>query len=636
MTRIPRVLATVTRHADKADADGRRAVQDALDRRGLRAEARLVDSAVRLAWTLDPEPSVTVVIPTRHSRALVGRALEGLRATDYHAFEVRVIDSGERSPENDAGTQRVSATSRCASAGGRAVQLLGRQQPRRPAINGRGAGLPERRHRGRGSRPGCAELVGWATQPGVGLAGLQLLDARRRDPARRRGARHGGFADHSFRACGPGTDTLLGSTDLVPQRARGHGRLPCGAPRAVRALGGFDERFLLCGSDVALGLDGRHRRLSQRLLAFDARSATSNRPPAASTSREDFYTSYWRYQPWLRGGDPYFSPSLSLGARIRTARRRRADRGGARRPGRLGGDRVFRQRSDAAESDMLADLAAAEPPTSRGARVSTRERGAGSDVRTVTGLSPTSTARSTAASTPRCGSPTSSPAITGSRTSSSSRSSAPRTLRPLRASPPLFRASPTAPSSFCRRRAERDRRFAAGRRRDRDPVAHRLPGGAHLRRPRAFYLVQDFEPGFYPAGTITRSPRRPTGSASTGSATPSTASASTSDATGARGVVHAGRRPTRLPRRGRPERDAGRRSTVFIYARPGHWRNCWELASLALGELKERLGDDVRIVTAGSWATPDDRLGRGASSIWACSTTAPPASSTAAATSAWR
>src|ERR1700736_2062579 len=27
---------------------------------------------------------------------------------------------------------------------------------------------------------------------------------------------------------------------------------------------------------------------------------------------EDFYASYWVYQPWLRGGDPYYSPELSL------------------------------------------------------------------------------------------------------------------------------------------------------------------------------------------------------------------------------------------------------------------------------------------------------------------------------------
>ena len=52
-------------------------------------------------------------------------------------------------------------------------------------------------------------------------------------------------------------------------------------------------------------------------------------------------------------------------------------------------------------------------------------------------------------------------------------------------------------------------------------------------------------------------------------------------------------------------RHRGRRApvTVFVYARPGHWRNCWEMASLALEELKRRLGDGVRIVTAGAWAT---------------------------------
>jgi glycosyltransferase involved in cell wall biosynthesis len=47
-----------------------------------------------------------------------------------------------------------------------------------------------------------------------------------------------------------------------------------------------------------------------------------------------------------------------------------------------------------------------------------------------------------------------------------------------------------------------------------------------------------------------------------------------------------------------------------VYARPGHFRNCWEMAELALEELKERLGDRIRIVTAGSWAYSRD-LGSG-------------------------
>ncbi len=48
---------------------------------------------------------------------------------------------------------------------------------------------------------------------------------------------------------------------------------------------------------------------------------------------------------------------------------------------------------------------------------------------------------------------------------------------------------------------------------------------------------------------------------------------------------------------------------MFVYARPGHFRNCWELASIALEQLKQRLGDRVTIITAGSWAYGDNDHG---------------------------
>jgi glycosyltransferase involved in cell wall biosynthesis len=58
--------------------------------------------------------------------------------------------------------------------------------------------------------------------------------------------------------------------------------------------------------------------------------------------------------------------------------------------------------------------------------------------------------------------------------------------------------------------------------------------------------------------------------------------------------------------RGRAESDPAAPPNLFVYARPGHWRNCWELASVALEELKRRLGDRIRIVSAGSWAMPGE------------------------------
>jgi len=125
---------------------------------------------------------------------------------------------------------------------------------------------------------------------------------------------------------------------------------------------------------------------------------------------------------------------------------------------------------------------------------------------------------------------------------------------------------------------------------------------------RKFYLVQDFEPIFYPAGTMyalaeesyrlglygicnTANLRAIYTRRYGGTAMSFQPAVDTS-------VFHA---------RGRVERDPGIPPTLFVYARPGHWRNCWELASVALDEVKRRLGDRIRIVSAGSWAIPEDR-----------------------------
>jgi O-antigen biosynthesis protein len=56
-------------------------------------------------------------------------------------------------------------------------------------------------------------------------------------------------------------------------------------------------------------------------------------------------------------------------------------------------------------------------------------------------------------------------------------------------------------------------------------------------------------------------------------------------------------------------RPAQRAATLFVYGRPGHWRNCWELASIALEEVKRQLGSRIRIVTAGSWASAGSDTG---------------------------
>ena len=128
---------------------------------------------------------------------------------------------------------------------------------------------------------------------------------------------------------------------------------------------------------------------------------------------------------------------------------------------------------------------------------------------------------------------------------------------------------------------------------------------------RRMYLIQDYEPVFYPGGSNYALAQQTYRLGLDGICNTRHMLDLYRDHFDGHGVAFMPAvDPTVFHARDRPARRGQDPVTVFIYARPGVWRNCWELADLALSQLKRRLGDRVRIVTAGSWARPDD-LGRG-------------------------
>ena len=152
------------------------------------------------------------------------------------------------------------------------------------------------------------------------MVGAQLLDEEGR-------IQHGGvvvgmhgFADHLFAGMEPGSNSLVGPTgwyrNLLALTAAGI------AVRRDRfdEFGGFDERFVLCGSDVVLGLDavlaGRRNVCTPFAGVRHLEVPLRERPFPGP----DFFASYWRYQAWLFGGDPQWSPSLSLEHGVPTLR----------------------------------------------------------------------------------------------------------------------------------------------------------------------------------------------------------------------------------------------------------------------------------------------------------------------------
>ncbi len=122
--------------------------------------------------------------------------------------------------------------------------------------------------------------------------------------------------------------------------------------------------------------------------------------------------------------------------------------------------------------------------------------------------------------------------------------------------------------------------------------------------PRKFYLVQDYEPSFYPASTLfamteqtyklglygicnTRSMFDIYSAGYGGTATWFEPAVD-------RSIYHA---------EGRRQRGDDEPVTIFAYARD-HFRNCWELVFAALSEIKRRHGDHVRIIAAGAKYLP--------------------------------
>ncbi len=610
--RIPRVLNHLHRRPSVSASAGAAIVSDALRDAGREAQVVPFGSAVRVLWPLENPPHVTVIIPTRHNVAMMQNCLPTLMATDYPSFDVLVVDNGGRTPESEQWYVD--------NRGDLDLEVIWWDEEFNysrvnnvAAQHARGEVLLFLNDDTEAVDPDwMREMVSWTQQPDIGLVGLQLVEGQGR-------IQHGGvvigvngFADHLFIGLEPHTDTIFGSTDWYRNTLSVTGACVAVRRDLFEQIGGFDERFVLCGSDVVLGLDTKFLGLRNLVTPMVRVKHLESVTRGTSVPSGDFFASYWRYQKYLRGGDPYFSPQLSnrTGAPQLS---RRNEIPAVETVGPLLGRNFtpFRQSSTRHESDMLARSCRADQQL----------------VESVRALHASSLGRQEVESInwyfPDIDSPFYGGINTALRMADHLRST-----RGVRSSfviqgdrnPEFFRSALAAafPSLV-----DSALYFLRG---PDDPDLHEIPPAdvsiatlwvtaytvARVTNTRRkFYLIQDFEPSFYPAGT-------------------NYALCEESYLLGLYGLCNTQRLLDIVTRdycttggafmpavdqsvfhdRNRRPLDHDGPATVFMYARPGHWRNCWEIAEPALTEVKRRFGSGVRIVTAGSWATPDD-LGMG-------------------------
>ncbi len=320
---VPRVLYHWRRHAGSTAASHgakagvgsaqTRSLDRHFARRDLPAQAEIdAQARIRIRWRWPSRPRVSIVIPTKDKVELLRRALRSILArSSYPNYEILVIDTGSREDATFAYYEELRGEPR--------VRLLTYELPFNwSAVNNVGAAatggevLVFLNNDVEVIAPDWLdELVGWALHPQIGPVGALLL--RENGLVQHAGIALGlgGFADHPF-------------ADEPPETGNAHGTplwyrdylAVTGACMAVRRAvydqaGGFDEAFILCGSDVAFCLEAR--RLGYRTVytpyarLYHLESATrgSAIPPS------DFAVSFAYYRHYLRAGDPYLSPNLS-------------------------------------------------------------------------------------------------------------------------------------------------------------------------------------------------------------------------------------------------------------------------------------------------------------------------------------
>ncbi len=609
--RLPAVLQTLTRRNDKVESRHRELVERRLARDDWPAGAEVDPHGIAMnpVWNPEHVVSVTIVIATRHNRELLEGALDLIRSANHPALELIVVDNGGRSDDNEAWYRTHAADLR--------PRIIWWDEPfNYSAVNNRAAaraGGEVLVFLNDDTSPGhpswLDNLCGWALRPGIGVVGLQLID----DDGL---IQHGGvvmgmtgLAGHLFQGMAPDSDSLLGPTGWTRNTVAVTGACLAVRRSVFEEIGGFDERLELCGSDVVLGLRARQAGYRNVVSAATPVGHRESATRGREVPENDVFASYWAYQRWLMCGDPYFSPNLSL-AHPEPVLHCEENPGVLKRLTTMLGRpmEVFHQRNDPGEAHALALVSQADRDLTEAVHRGHRDVRGRREVETVNWFVPEfqnpfyggihTVFRLADHLAINHGVENRFMVMTGPVDHDERwyRSGIAAAFESLADSSIVYHDSfafdpdDVPPADAALATMWPTAYFAA-----------RTPG-----QTRRFYLIQDYEPMFYPAGTLY-------------------ALAEHSYRMGLYGLCNTGHladvyreRYRGVARhfwpavddsifhsRGRMDPDPDRPVTVFVYARPGHLRNCWELAARAVLLVKEALADDVRIVTAGSWAFPE-------------------------------
>ncbi len=314
-THVPSVLVTSagpSRAADLVPEQGERSLSGFFERQGVAVEIDRRQTSFQVRFVPPRQPLVSIIVPFKDKPDLLRQLLKSIAGTSYENYELLLVSNQSTEPETDALLRSITDPR---------VRVSKWDHPfSYTAINNDAA----RQAKGElllflnndievSETRWLTDLVGRVLQPGVGVVGARLLFPDR--TLQHVGVVVGmsGYADHVMSGQpDDGRLTVAGSADWAREWSAVTSACMLISRADFEAAGGFDERFKLCGGDVDLCL--RVREQGKQVVYAAEATLIHHESATRGTSvipRNDFVESLRAYRRVL-GADPFYPSLLSL------------------------------------------------------------------------------------------------------------------------------------------------------------------------------------------------------------------------------------------------------------------------------------------------------------------------------------
>lgn len=285
-----------------------------LKRLGKSFELILIPPGIwRIKWTITDKTKISIIIPTRDNITKLRPCVDSiLNKSSYQNFEIIIIDTGSKEPESLKYYNELSRNSK--------INILNYNKLfNYSAVNN----LGEKHSTGEIllflnddteviTSDWLEEMAGWIQQEEIAIVGAKLLKPD--NTIQHAGVILGlqGFAGHPFAGANENYNGPFGSTEWYRDYLAVTGACMMIRKKVFEEAGGFNESFILMGSDVELCLRlwKKGYRIVYtpfaKLVHYEASTRTKYIPP------QDFVMSYEHYKLFLEKGDPNYNINLSL------------------------------------------------------------------------------------------------------------------------------------------------------------------------------------------------------------------------------------------------------------------------------------------------------------------------------------